>query len=42
MVIRAQSTEQMVKVVSGLVREGLTFDVTETAYGWQIKLTGGY
>lgn len=43
MTIRAISTEQMVEIVAGLVKNGLTFEATPAPHGeWNIKLTGGY
>jgi len=41
--ILAESTEQMVAVVAGLVREGVCFEVNSKAHGrWEIVLTGGF
>lgn len=42
MTIRADSTEQMIEIVAGLVQKGLTFNAVETNQGWEITLTGGY
>lgn len=43
MTIKANGIKDMVLIVAGLVREGLTFEATEGADEvWTIKLTGGY
>jgi hypothetical protein len=41
--IYIDDTEEMAKVVAQLVREGVTFKVSECngAYKWVIELTGG-
>lgn len=41
--IRTENTERMTAIVAGLVREGVTFEVTDTGAGtWLITLTGGF
>jgi len=44
MVVYADSLEQMVEIVAGLVREGLSFEseYQGSERGWKISLTGGY
>lgn len=40
--IQAKTTEEMVRIVAGLVTEGVVFEVTGTEGNWIIKLTGGH
>jgi hypothetical protein len=41
--IAAKSMDEMIKIVAGLVREGLTFETFKnTCDTWIIELTGGF
>jgi|TARA_Y100000034_G_scaffold113405_1_gene148389 hypothetical protein len=40
MIIQVDSTEEMVKVVTGLYKEGVAAQVVEYNGGWKITLTG--
>ena len=43
--IRHIPTEKLAAIVAGLVREGVTFNVTpenDAGTSWDIELTGGY
>jgi len=45
MTIRNVHTDQLVKIIAGLVREGLTFRVDHNAPGsdyWTVVLLGGF
>lgn len=41
-VIFANDVTSMLDIVEGLVKRGLTFEVTERGGSYTIKLTGGY
>ncbi|GAG00009.1 unnamed protein product [marine sediment metagenome] len=40
--VKTNSIEDMIKITTGYVREGILFDVTNNNGTWIIKLTGGY
>ena len=42
MTIQTEIIQEMVEIVSGLVREGLTFSTAKKGGVWIITLLGGY
>jgi len=40
--VKTNSTEDMIKITAGYVREGIIFVVTNHNGTWIIKLSGGY
>ena len=44
MIILVDSIEELVEIVAGLVKEGLTFSAAKTGAGgrWEVTLKGGF
>jgi hypothetical protein len=42
MKIKVETIEELVKIVSGLVRESIMFSANKQDNYWVIELTGGY
>jgi len=42
MMIKVETIEELVKIIAGLVKEGVTFTASKQGGRWEIELTGGY
>jgi hypothetical protein len=42
MKIKAETIKELVEIIAGLVKEGLTFIASKQGSCWEIELTGGF